>query len=37
MAYVPLIIEPADQRSSRSSDAGRDACRRMLDYSEQLQ
>jgi hypothetical protein len=36
MSYLLLIVEPAGQRRSRPPAAGRDAYRRMLDYTGQL-
>jgi len=36
MSYILLIVEPQQQRRSRPLDEGREAYRRMLDYTESL-
>ena len=36
MSYMLLIVEPLDQRRSRTPEQGRGAYQRMLDYAEGL-
>jgi hypothetical protein len=36
MSYMLLIVEPLDQRRSRTPDQGRGVYQRMLDYTDEL-
>jgi hypothetical protein len=36
MSYMLLIVEPPDQRTQRSPEAGREAYQRMLDFADGL-
>ena len=36
MSYMLLVVEPPDQRGTRSLDEGKDVYQRMLDYAESL-
>ena len=36
MSYMLLVVEPLDQRGSRTPEEGRGAYQRMLDYAEGL-